>query len=96
VTEPIGPAPSSPSWAPAGRGRTPCCRTLCYGLPASVDPEVRDGLVIVANVSRGVIDELDVRYGRLVVVHVTVPEEVRCSVAAHHSKRRPSPGDHPG
>ena len=49
---------------------------LCYGLPASVDAEVRDGLVIVANVSRGVIDELDARYRRLVVVHVAVPEEV--------------------
>ena len=50
---------------------------LCYGLPASVDAEVRDGLVVVANVSRSVIDELDARYRRLVVVHVTVPEEVR-------------------
>jgi ribose 1,5-bisphosphokinase len=50
---------------------------LCYGLPASVDAEVRDGLVVVANVSRGVIDGLEARYGRLVVVRVTVPEEVR-------------------
>ncbi|MGH3290772.1 MAG: phosphonate metabolism protein/1,5-bisphosphokinase (PRPP-forming) PhnN [Trebonia sp.] len=50
---------------------------LCYGLPASVDADVRDGLVVVANVSRGVIDELDARYRRLVVVRVTVAEEVR-------------------
>jgi ribose 1,5-bisphosphokinase len=50
---------------------------LCYGLPASVDAEVRDGLVVVANVSRSVIDELGARYRRLVVVRVTVPEEVR-------------------
>jgi ribose 1,5-bisphosphokinase len=50
---------------------------LCYGLPASVDAEVRGGLVVVANVSRSVIDELDARYQRVVVVHVTVPEEVR-------------------
>ncbi len=50
---------------------------LCYGLPASVDAEVRGGLVVVANVSRGVIDELDARYQRVVVVHVTVAEEVR-------------------
>jgi ribose 1,5-bisphosphokinase len=50
---------------------------LCYGLPASVDAEVRGGLVVVANVSRGVLDELDARYQRVVVVHVTVAEEVR-------------------
>jgi ribose 1,5-bisphosphokinase len=50
---------------------------LSYGLPASVDADVRDGLVVVANVSRGVIGELGARYRRLVVVHVTVPEEVR-------------------
>jgi ribose 1,5-bisphosphokinase len=50
---------------------------LCYGLPASVDAEVRGGLVVVANVSRSVIDELDARYQRVVVVHVTVAEEVR-------------------
>jgi ribose 1,5-bisphosphokinase len=50
---------------------------LRYGLPASVDAEVRDGLVVVANVSRTVLDELDARYRRLVVVRVTVAEEVR-------------------
>ena len=50
---------------------------LWYGIPASVDAEVRDGRVVVANVSRGVIGELDARYRRLVVVRVTVPEEVR-------------------
>lgn len=64
---------------------------LCYGLPSSVDAEVRDGRVIVANVSRGVIGELDARYRRLVVVHVTVPEEVR----AHRlraRRREPEPG----
>ena len=64
---------------------------LCYGLPASVDAEVRDGLVIVANVSRGVIDELDARYGRLVVVHVTVPEEVRAQ-RLRARRREPEPG----
>ena len=50
---------------------------LRYGIPAWVDAEVRDGLVVVANVSRSVIDELDARYRRLVVVSVTVSEEVR-------------------
>ena len=50
---------------------------LHYGIPMSVDAEVRDGLVIVANVSRSVISELKARYQRLVVVRVTVLEQVR-------------------
>jgi ribose 1,5-bisphosphokinase len=50
---------------------------LWYGIPASADAEVRAGRVVVANVSRGVIGELEARYRRLVVVRVTVPEEVR-------------------
>jgi ribose 1,5-bisphosphokinase len=50
---------------------------LCYGIPVSVDAEIRDGGVVVANVSRGVLDELDARYQRLVVVRVTVSDGVR-------------------
>ena len=64
---------------------------LCYGLPDSVDAEVRDGLVVVANVSRSVIDELGARYRRLVVVHVTVPEEVRAR-RLRARRREPEPG----
>ena len=64
---------------------------LRYGLPASVDAEVADGLVVVANVSRGVIDELGARYRRLVVVHVTVPEEVRAQ-RLRARRREPEPG----
>jgi ribose 1,5-bisphosphokinase len=50
---------------------------LWYGISASVDAQVRVGLVVVANVSRSVIGELEARYHRLVVVRVTVSEEVR-------------------
>ena len=50
---------------------------LCYGIPASADAGVRAGLVVAANVSRSVIGDLEARYRRLVVVLVTVPEEVR-------------------
>jgi len=64
---------------------------LSYGIPASVDTEVRDGLVVVANVSRGVIDELDARYQRLVVVRVTVSEEVRAQ-RLRARRREPEPG----
>jgi ribose 1,5-bisphosphokinase len=50
---------------------------LWYGIPASADVDVRNGRVVVANVSRGAIHELAVRYRQLVVVLVTVSEEVR-------------------
>ena len=50
---------------------------LWYGIPASVDAEVRAGRVVVANVSRSVLGELEARYERVVVVRVTVPEEMR-------------------
>ena len=64
---------------------------LCYGIPASIDAEVRDGLVVVANVSRSVIDELDARYRRLVVVRVTVSEQVRAQ-RLRARRREPEPG----
>ena len=50
---------------------------LGYGIPALADDAVRDGLVVVANVSRGVLGELGERYRRLVVVRVTASEEAR-------------------
>jgi ribose 1,5-bisphosphokinase len=50
---------------------------LSYGVPASADAAVREGGVVVVNVSRGVICELAARYRRLVVVEVTAAEGVR-------------------
>lgn len=50
---------------------------FCYEIPASADAGIHDGLVVVANISRAVVDRLETRYRRLVVVRVTVPEEVR-------------------
>jgi ribose 1,5-bisphosphokinase len=50
---------------------------LHYGIPSSADDGVRDGRVVVAGVSRGVLGDLAARYQRLVVVRVTVSEEVR-------------------
>jgi ribose 1,5-bisphosphokinase len=66
--------------AARGRGAFAVCWSahgLCYGIPASVDAKVRDGLVVVANVSRTVLGVLADRYQRLIVVNVTVSEEVR-------------------
>lgn len=52
---------------------------LCYGIPASVDDEVRRGAVVVVNVSRGVLDRLSARYERLIVVRISVSDEVRAA-----------------
>jgi ribose 1,5-bisphosphokinase len=64
---------------------------LWYGIPASADSEVRAGRVVVANVSRGVLRELGARYRRLVVVQVTVAEEVRAQRLRGRG-REPEPG----
>ncbi|MDT3443072.1 MULTISPECIES: phosphonate metabolism protein/1,5-bisphosphokinase (PRPP-forming) PhnN [unclassified Pseudofrankia] len=64
---------------------------LRYGILASADVEVRDGRVVVANVSRAVIDELAGRYRRFVVVRVTVSEEVRAQ-RLRARRREPEPG----
>jgi ribose 1,5-bisphosphokinase len=50
---------------------------LAYGIPVGADDEVRAGRVVVANVSRGVLETLAERYARLVVVEVTVSDAVR-------------------
>jgi len=63
---------------------------LDYGIPAHVDDEVRAGMTVVANVSRGVLEELAERYDRLVVVRVTVPDAVR---AERLRTRRRESGD---
>jgi ribose 1,5-bisphosphokinase len=77
---------------------------LCYGIPAVADVEVRNGRVVVANVSRGAIQELAARYRRLVVVLVTVSEEVRAQrlrgrgrepegdIGQRLARRDPAPG----
>lgn len=64
---------------------------LRYGIPVSVDAEVRDGLVVVVNVSRAVLGRLEARYRRLVVVGVTVSEEVRAQRLRSRS-RESEPG----
>lgn len=52
---------------------------LRYGIPAEVDEVVAAGGIVVANVSRGVLADLDSRYERLVVVRIVVSDEVRRS-----------------
>lgn len=79
---------------------------LSYGVPSEVAELVRAGGVAVVNVSRGVLRELPRRFGRVRIVRVTVPEDVRrerilsrgredrAAAEARLARADPSP-DHP-
>lgn len=49
---------------------------LCYALPASIVDAVRDGRVVIANVSRAVIPQARDRFASVSVVLVSAPPEV--------------------
>ena len=58
---------------------------LDYGIPASCESELASGRHVVANVSRGIVDQAITRYSPAFVLEVTAPTEV---LAARLSKRR--------
>jgi len=62
-----------------------------YGIPASIDGDIRAGRTVVCNVSRTVIDLARRRYVNVAVVLVTAPTEVLAARLA--GRRRPSDGD---
>jgi ribose 1,5-bisphosphokinase len=47
-----------------------------YGLPRSIDDDIRAGRTVVANVSRTVIPSLRHAYANVVVVSITAPADV--------------------
>lgn len=49
---------------------------LSYGVPAEADAWVRDGRVVIANLSRSVLREAMARYPRFVAVHVQADASV--------------------
>jgi ribose 1,5-bisphosphokinase len=49
---------------------------LSYGLPSSIDDDIAAGRVVVANISRGVLADLQRRYARVVAVAVTADRAV--------------------
>jgi ribose 1,5-bisphosphokinase len=49
---------------------------LRYGLPASIDGAIENGHVAVANVSRGALPALRLRYANVAVVEVTADPEI--------------------
>ena len=48
----------------------------CYALPRGMDDDVRAGRIVVANVSRTVVDAMRLAYADVVVVEITAPPEV--------------------
>ena len=49
---------------------------LSYGIPASIQPALADGAVVVVNVSRKVIDAARKKWSQVKVVHLTTKPEV--------------------
>jgi ribose 1,5-bisphosphokinase len=47
-----------------------------YGIPASIDDELARGVTVIANVSRGVLDEARRKYGTVTVISVTVEPDI--------------------
>ena len=47
-----------------------------YGLPRGIDDDLRAGHIVVANVSRTVVDAMRLAYADVVVVEITAPPEV--------------------
>ena len=62
-----------------------------YGLPRSIDDDIRAGRTVVVNVSRTVIAALRRRYANVVVVSVTAPADVLAARVA--MRQRDSDGD---
>jgi len=62
---------------------------LGYGIPSSADEQVRAGHAVVVNVSRAVLGELAERYERLLVVRVSVPDEVRAQRLRSRGREEP-------
>jgi ribose 1,5-bisphosphokinase len=49
---------------------------LRYGIPASIDAEIRKGCSVICNTSRAIVPDLRNRYSRAVVVLVTAPDSI--------------------
>jgi ribose 1,5-bisphosphokinase len=62
-----------------------------YGIPSSIDRDIRAGRTVVCSVSRTVVDAARQRYGFVTVVEITAPEQVLQSRTA--SRQRASDGD---
>jgi ribose 1,5-bisphosphokinase len=59
----------------------------CYALPRDVDDDIRAGRIVVANVSRTVVDAMRRAYADVVVVEITAPPEVLAGRLAIRARR---------
>ena len=57
-----------------------------YGLPRSIEDDIRAGRTVVANVSRTVIDQARRTYADVVVVSITAPADVLAARIAMRSR----------
>jgi ribose 1,5-bisphosphokinase len=57
-----------------------------YGIPASVDDDIRAARTVVCNVSRTIVGFAKIRYACVVVVHVTAPPHILAARLASRSR----------
>jgi ribose 1,5-bisphosphokinase len=62
-----------------------------YGLPRAIDGDVGAGRIVVANVSRGVVDAMRRGYADVTVVSITAPPEVLAERLAARSRSSDGP-----
>jgi phosphonate metabolism protein PhnN/1,5-bisphosphokinase (PRPP-forming) len=62
---------------------------LFYGLPRVIVDDVKAGRIVIANVSRGVIEEARKLTGHQVVVHVTASEDILAQRLAARGRETP-------
>jgi len=57
-----------------------------YGVPRSIDDDIRSGRTVIVNVSRTIVGEARARYRNVVVVLITAPAEVLAARLAARSR----------
>jgi ribose 1,5-bisphosphokinase len=58
----------------------------CYGLPRTIDDDIRAGRTVIANISRTVIRTMRESYEQVVVVSITAPPQVLAERLAMRSR----------
>lgn len=66
---------------------------LKYGIPATIEDDIRRGVTVVCNVSRLIVPQLRRRYARCRVVLVDAPREIRAARIA--ARKRAADGQAP-
>ena len=64
---------------------------LKYGIPASIDDDIRAGRTVICNVSRAIVDDLRARYANVDAVLVTAPAAVLAARLAGRARGSDGP-----